>query len=197
MSWKIIKCSGNQENVYLNKRNARASRALRWAPEPGQSGICLICIAEANMIYIPWDHPWCYTLPTSWWTVLWDSDLRWLPNIPTYWHSPQDLAYSQTPRIYAAVLCVTTVPCQLALFFWKRLSLHSLISKCQYIVNQGSYTGLNYRNKWINIPIFSYFSIKNSYFFPIFWEKNSYFPIFWTIPITWQPGFGINYTVPN
>ena len=89
MSWKIIKCSGNQENAYLNKRNTRASRALRWAPEPGQSGICLICIAEANMIYIPWDHLWCYTLPTSWWTVLWGSDLRWQPNIPTYWHSPK------------------------------------------------------------------------------------------------------------
>ena len=53
------------------------------------------------------------------------------------------------------------------------------------VVDQGTY---NYRNKWINIPIFSYFPLKNSYFFPIFQEKNSYFPIFWTIPITWQPG---------
>ena len=82
MSWKTIKCSGNQENAYLNKRNTGASRALRWAPEPGQSGICLICIAEANMIYIPWDHLWCYTLPTSWQTVLWCSDLSDSSTLP-------------------------------------------------------------------------------------------------------------------
>ena len=107
--WKIIKYSGNQENAYLNKRNTRASTALKWALDPdqlglaslwghqypcfgflvisqSQSGICLICIAEANIIYIPWDPPLVLHIANLW-TVRWDSNLRWQPNIATYWRS--------------------------------------------------------------------------------------------------------------